>query len=140
MEKSTADVTKLKPRPFKQLVDVGASDRAVRKFRQDLIPQRSRAPIAASAGDPSLHHSMSMSKLPPRALNSQHGTAARQSRDCFQCSDTSVCHGHKKKQPGRTKSNNNGDFDWQQRLSGSKYLGYGLGLLRKDHIVPSTDV
>ncbi|KAF4046031.1 hypothetical protein GN244_ATG01534 [Phytophthora infestans] len=115
----------LRPRPVPLMKPVGLHDRAVRRYRRDQIWNRAHASTA------SISNMQPASRLKPvhsaGSLPPAHATAIPPldptpivSRDCFQCTATT------------TPKN-------RETRPGSKYLGYGLGLLKKNHIVPDNN-
>lgn len=74
----------LKQRSVSSIKDVGESDRLVRKFRQDLIPNRSQSNIA-SLGQ--LRHSASNDQLQttPKKVIGIVDSVGHASRECVHC-------------------------------------------------------
>ncbi|ETO71684.1 hypothetical protein F444_12006 [Phytophthora nicotianae P1976] len=132
-------VASLRPRPVALMKPVGLHDRAVRKYRRDQISNRAHASTA------SITNLQPASRLMPvhsaGSLPQVHSSAIPDpvsaiSRECFQCTATTP--------PARPKKNRNLDMirddrDAPENQPGSKYLGYGLGLLKKDHTVPNNN-
>lgn len=87
---TTAGVASLRTRPPAQMKVIGESDCAVRKYRQDLIPNRSQS-LTASISN---FHSVPQQRHLPRpgsevVLNKggpQQESSTGLSRDCYQCS------------------------------------------------------
>ncbi|GAB9471066.1 hypothetical protein Gpo141_00008291 [Globisporangium polare] len=143
LDREPSDVASLRPRAFPVRKDVGASDRAVRKYRQDLIPNRSQQ-LTASVSN-LLHSAPSTGSVPsqqPSQLQQRGVQPSRSagsllpghsctSRDCFQCTHARQS---KSKRPSKMEIPFI-DKDAPELQPGSKYLGYGLGLLKKNHIV-----
>uniref|UniRef100_K3W7C8 Uncharacterized protein n=1 Tax=Globisporangium ultimum (strain ATCC 200006 / CBS 805.95 / DAOM BR144) TaxID=431595 RepID=K3W7C8_GLOUD len=104
LNETSADITHIHPRAFPWRKEVSASDRAVRKYRQDLIPNRSKqttASLGASAHSqplpPRLHASRSAGALQGNNSSCHHpdplGSLPAHtctSRDCFQCTNANV--------------------------------------------------
>lgn len=99
---SCAGISSIRPRVFAQTKDVGASDRAVRKYRRDLIPNRSQQVTASinnlHAVPASQPRSLQLSRSAEALLESQRdsgGSASAPpshhalcgSRECFQCTN-----------------------------------------------------
>ncbi|KAG7390627.1 hypothetical protein PHYPSEUDO_007089 [Phytophthora pseudosyringae] len=140
-------VASLRPRPVALMKPVGLHDRAVRRYRRDQIPNRAHASTASIINLQSASHLQPVRSAGP--LPHVHTTAVPSSdpipgisRDCFQCTATTP--------PVKEKKNRKPDIARDERESpyepslienqpGSKYLGYGLGLLKKDHIVPTNN-
>ncbi|TYZ61634.1 hypothetical protein PybrP1_007434 [[Pythium] brassicae (nom. inval.)] len=133
---SEGELASIRPRPFSLQKNVGASDRAVRKYRQDMVLNRSQQSTASINNLHSVSESCHRKMQPSRSAGSlvnvpEDGCLPQQepqrhacaSRDCFQCSSLSNL------QPTRRSKKPS------ELQPGSKYLGYGLGLLKKDHIV-----
>lgn len=182
---TTGGITSLRIRPPAQLKIIGESDCAVRKYRQDLIPNRSQS-LTASISNlhsvPQRHLLRSGSGVTPnKGGPHQQESNVGPSRDCFQCSASEpTLQKISKRRYERfiyVSGFINGEamplcLDWcseetalvasqspctfssmylafsetltliiyvsfsNDHLHGSKYLGYGLGLLKKNHIVP----
>lgn len=100
---SESELAFIRPRPFSLQTDVGASDRAVRKYRQDLIPNRSQQSTASINNLHAVLESRQRKLQPSRSAGTlvdaprddgflqqrepQHHSCT--SRDCFQCSNRS---------------------------------------------------
>lgn len=92
-----ASIASIRPRPIAFMKNVSASDRAVRKYRNDLIPNRSQAltasiaslqPVQMTVGR--LQPSRSVGVLTTDAQSNNFGAALNSgtiSRDCFQCTN-----------------------------------------------------
>lgn len=90
LDRETGDFANLRPCAFPVRKDVGASDRAVRKYRRDLIPNRSQQ-LTASVSN--LLHTPPIGSGPQQQRGVQPSQSAGSlllshsctSRDCFQC-------------------------------------------------------
>ncbi|KAG6586754.1 paladin-like protein [Phytophthora cinnamomi] len=133
-------VASLRARPVALMKPVGLHDRAVRKYRRDQIPNRALAGTASIASlQPASHlkavrsaGSLPHVHTPGMPLpESKIGI----SRDCFQCTAATPLI-TKKNRPDITRD----ERDTPENQPGSKYLGYGLGLLKRDLIVPANNL
>lgn len=130
----------LRPRPVPLMKPVGLHDRAVRRYRRDQIWNRAHASTASisnmqpasclkpvhSAGSLPHAHATAIPPLDPTPIVS---------RDCFHCTATTT----PAKAKNRTPAIPRDERDSPETHPGSKYLGYGLGLLKKNHIVPDNN-
>ncbi|KAE8900856.1 hypothetical protein PF005_g3364 [Phytophthora fragariae] len=130
-------VASLRARPVALMKPVGLHDRAVRKYRRNQIPNRAVASTASITNSYHLKPVRSAGSLPHVHTSAMSESMSAISRDCFQCTATTP--------PVKAKKNRRPDITRDERESpenqpGSKYLGYGLGLLKKDHIVPPNNL
>ncbi|KAG2776458.1 hypothetical protein PC129_g6414 [Phytophthora cactorum] len=139
IDNSANGVASLRPRPVALMKPVGLHDRAVRRYRRDQISNRAHASTASTTNlQPASHLKpvRSAGSLPHVNFSAISDPMSAISRDCFQCTATAP--------PAKAKKNRNPDVARDERDSpesqpGSKYLGYGLGLLKRDHIFPNNN-
>ncbi|KAK1941279.1 hypothetical protein P3T76_007145 [Phytophthora citrophthora] len=151
-------VASLRPRPVALMKPVGLHDRAVRRYRRDQIPNRAHTNTASimnlqpASQLKAVRSSGSLPHVHSAGISSSDPFSAV-SRDCFQCTTETTSPAKEKRNriPGITRDDHKFPYEpsGTQRCApnvhnietqpGSKYLGYGLGLLKKDHIAPNNN-